>query len=115
MTTRIEHNVNLSVVGPAQNNRLFSYSTGSIVSRMFDLALVRDVHPLSLEDVSHLSFEDRRIPIDRGSDAKFGSILPNHIPVTKHTHRLEPLTSVMTLLNPDSVAKPPKSTERGVR
>src|SRR5207249_388203 len=53
------------------------------------------------EDVSHLSFEDRRISVDCGSHAKFGRILPNHIPVTKCTHCLEPFTSVI-----DSIEHP---------
>ena len=69
MAARIDEGVQLTVAIAGNEDGLMAYIGREIVVLVRDLALVRQINPVALEDVHYLEFEDFRIGEDVATDA----------------------------------------------
>src|SRR5207253_1470362 len=64
MRTSIHHAVEAAILRPAEDNRSAADPGRKVVIRVRDLAFVREVHPITLEDVLHLEVKELTIGED---------------------------------------------------
>ena len=70
MAARVDEGVQLAVPVAGDEDRLPAHGRREVVVVVRDLALMRQVDPVALEDVLHLEFEDLRIGEDIARDAE---------------------------------------------